>query len=155
MHSFDNQKKSQTGGSEDEALPGQFSREPPDEEMEGEPSEEELIAQVEEFNRAEGVPDFPDEEDEESEEIPELSRSRWMARVASCLMGTFLAVAIAGLLVNGVAAPRQARMFLIYLLVLAPLFSLIWFLILRPQRPAKNMDEQSTNPVESEPIHPK
>ena len=155
MRPLDDQKKFQAGGSEDESRPGPSSRESPDEEMEGEPSEEELAAEVEEFNRAEAVPEFAD--DEEGEKIPDLSRPRWMARIVSCLIGTSLGAAIAGLLVNSVPASRQPRMFLIYFLVLAPLFSFSWhwFFVLRPQRLAKKMDEESTNHIGSEPIHPK
>ena len=126
-----------------------------DEEMEGELSEEELAAEVEEFNRAEGVPEFPD--DEEGKKIPDLSRPRWLARIMNCVMGTSFGAAIAGLLVDSVPAPQQARMFLLYFLVLAPLFSFVghWFFVLHPQRMAKKLKEESTHSIGSEPIHPK
>jgi len=155
MHPFDDQKKFEADGSEEESRPGPFSRKFPDEEMEEELSEEELAAEVEKFNRAEGVPEFPD--DEEGKKIPVISRSRWMARISSCLMGTLLGAAIAGPLVDSVPASRQARMFLIYFLVLAPLLSFVWhwFFFLHPQRLDQKLKEESTHPIGSEPIHPK
>ncbi len=143
--------------------------EPPDDEEEPEISEEELAAEVEEFNRAEGVPEFPD--DEEGEKIPDLNRPRWMARIMSCVTGTFLGAAIAGLLASNQPGSQQARAFFIFFLFFAPLFSFVghWFFVLHPQRLAKKIKDWPAEPVDqqiipahqqarpfgSEPIHPK
>ena len=182
---FKDKNQFETSDREDEFRTGAFplesadmespDEESPDDEEETELSEEELAEEAEEFNRAEGVPEFPD--DEEGEKTPVISRPRWLARISSCLMGTFLAAAIAGPLVDSVPASQQARMFLIYFLVLAPLLSFVWhwFFFLHPQRLAKKMQDwqanpvdrqmtpadqqipadQQTHPIGSEPIHPK
>ena len=182
---FKNKNEFKAGDREDEFRPRAFplesadmespDEESPDDEEETELSEEELATEVEEFNRAQGVPEFPD--DEEPEKAPSLSRSRWMARIISCVIGTFLGAAVAGPLVDSVPASRQARMFLIYFLVLAPLLSFVWhwFFFLHPQRVANKLKDWQANPVDqqmnpadrqtpadqqthpfgSEPIHPK
>ncbi len=79
----------------------------PDDEEETELSEEELAAEMEPFIVADWKQEFPDYTAEELEEkLPDRTRSSWMAPVVSCLFGTLLGAAIAGVLVND--QPRAA-----------------------------------------------
>jgi hypothetical protein len=96
-------------------------------------------------------------EDNNKQTIPDRRALNWMAPVSSCLMGTFLAAVIAGLLINRVSPATQLRMFFIYLLVLAPLFSYGWHWLfhLRPDRLAKKLQDESANPAGSGPVHRK
>lgn len=163
---FKDKNEFEAGDQEDEFRTGTFplesadmessDEESPDNEEETELSDEEL-AEVEEFNRAQGVPEFPD--DEEPEKAPNLSRSLWMARIISCVTGTLLGVAIAGVLVNNLPKSQETRAFFIFFLVLAPLFSYIWYWLfhLRGEQVAQKMKEpeQKGTPAGSEPIHPK
>jgi len=61
-------------------------------------------------------------------------------------------------LLNRVPVPRQARMFLIFLVVLAPLFSFgwHWLFVLHPDQIQRKLQrEQEERPeAESKPIHP-
>lgn len=104
---------------------------------------------------ATAIADYTAQEFEEK--ITKRTRSSWMAPVESCLFGIFLAAAIAGVLVNDQPEPRQFRAFFIFLVVLAPLFSCVWywFFTLRPESLAKKMKDEQENPLSSEPIHPK
>jgi hypothetical protein len=123
-------------------------------------SEEELAEETKPFTVADWKQEIPDYTAEEFEEkIPNRTRSSWMAPVVSCLFGTLLGAAIAGVLVNNQPKPQQARAFFIFFLVLAPLFSCIWhwLLYLRIEQVVQKMkkQEQDANPAGSEPIHPK
>ncbi|HET8892020.1 MAG TPA: hypothetical protein VFQ41_24190 [Candidatus Angelobacter sp.] len=133
-----------------------------DEEEEAELSEEELAEEMKPFTVAEWKQEFPDYTAEELvEKIPKSPRASRMALVASCLMGTLLGAAIAGVLVNNQPGSQEARAFFIFFLVLAPLFSFIWHWLfyLRGERVGQKMkeqeQEQEANPATSEPIHPK
>jgi hypothetical protein len=133
--------------------------ESPDDEEETELSEEELAEESKPFTAAEWKQQFPDYTAEELEEkLPERTRASWMAPVFSCLWGTGLGAAIAGVLINDQPKPQQARAFFIFFLVLAPLFSCIWHWLfyLRGERVAQKMkeQEQEANPAGSEPIPP-
>jgi hypothetical protein len=111
--------------------------------------------QIEKATAADWKEEFPDYTEEEFEEkIPNRTRSRWMAPVVSCLLGTLLGAAIAGLLVNDQPKPQQARAFFIFFLVFALLFSCLWHWLfyVRPKNLAKKMKEQEANPIGSEPI---
>jgi hypothetical protein len=103
------------------------------------------------------IPDYTVEEFEEK--LPVHTRSSWMAPVVSCLFGTLLGAAIAGVLVNDQPKPQQPRAFFGFFLVLALLFSCIWYWLfyLRIEQVAQKMkkQEQDANPAGSEPIHPK
>src|SRR6478735_7292203 len=97
-----------------------LDEESPDDEEE-ELSEEELAEEMKPFTVAEWKQEFPDYTAEELEEkIPKSPRANRMALVASCLMGTLLGAAIAGVLVNDQPKPQQTRAFFIFFLVLAP-----------------------------------
>jgi hypothetical protein len=138
-------------------------------ELDTEQSEAEFADdEMEEFTAADWKQEFPDATDEEYEEkLPDHTSARWMAPVISCVFGTLLGAAIAGVLVNDQPKPLQARAFFIFFLVLAPLFSSLglWLFVLRPESVARKMkDEQEDlvdaepvqheNPVDSKPIHP-
>jgi hypothetical protein len=145
--------------------------ESPDDEEEAELSEEELAEEMKPFTVAEWKQQFPDYTAEELEEkIPKSPRASRMSLVASCMMGTLLGAAIAGVLVNNQLRSHETRAFFIFFLVLAPLFSCIWHWLfyLRGQQVAQKMREQEQevnsagsdpiqheNPVGPEPIHPK
>jgi hypothetical protein len=129
------------------------------EELETDPSGDEVADdyEIEKATAADWKDEFPDYTEEEFEEkIPNRSRSRWMAPVVSCLMGTLLGAAIAGVLVNNQPRSQEARAFFIFFLVLAPLFSGIWhwLFFLRGEQVAQKMEEQeqAANPAGSEPI---
>jgi hypothetical protein len=135
------------------------------EELETDPSEAEFadddeFAELSEeemrsFTLAEWQQSIPNYTAEESEEkLPERTRESWMAPAMSCLWGTLLGAAIAGLLVNDQPKPQQARAFFIFFLVLALLFSCIWHWLfyLRPKDLIRKMNEQEANPTSSEPI---
>ena len=127
--------------------------ESPDDDEFAELSEEEMRP----FTLAEWQQSMPDYTAEEFEEkIPNRTRSSWMAPVISCLGGTGLGAAIAGVLVNDQPKPQQARAFFIFFLVLALLFSCIWHWLfyLRPKQLTARMREQEASPVESELILP-
>jgi hypothetical protein len=120
------------------------------------------------------MPNYTAEELEEK--LPKRTRESWMAPVISCMGGTGLGAAIAGLLVDDQPKPQQARAFFIFFLVLALLFSCSWHWLfyLRGKQVAQKMKEQEqtanlagsepilpneelqqANPIGSEPIHPK
>lgn len=148
-----------TGSQEDEFPLESADTEFPDEESsdgeEEELSEEELAEEMKPFTVADWKQEIPDYTAEEFEEkIPNRTRSRWMAPVMSCLWGTLLGAAIAGLLVNDQPKPQQVRAFFIFFLVLALLFSCIWHWLfyLRPKDLTRKMKEQEANPASSEPI---
>jgi len=125
--------------------------ESPDDDEFAELSEEEMRP----FTLAEWQQSMPDYTDEEFEEkLPDRTRSSWMAPIVSCLFGTLLGAAIAGVLVSDQPKPQQARAFFSFFLVLALLFSCIWYWLfyLRPKDLAKKMKEQEPNPVGSEAI---
>jgi len=141
------------------------------EEVETDSSEDEVADdyQIEKVTTADWKEEFPDYSEEELEEkLPERTRASWMAPVVSCLFGTLLGAAIAGVLVNDQPKPQQVRAFFIFFLILAPLLSCVghWLFVLRPESVAKKMkDERESlvdsepirheSPVDSEPIHPK
>jgi hypothetical protein len=152
--------------------------ESPDEQSPDDESAELSEEEMKPFTVADWKQQFPDYTAEELEEkIPESSRARRMALVASCLMGTLLGAAIAGVLVNNRPRSQEVRAFFIFFLVLAPLFSCVWHWLfyLRGERvaqkmkaqkqeanpadsepiPSNNEELQQANPVGSEPIHPK
>jgi len=149
-----------TGSREDRAAP--LPSDPLDGEMEEvkTDSPEDEVAddyQIEKVTAADWKEEFPDYSEEEFEEkVPNRTRSTWMAPVVSCLFGMLLGAAIAGLLVNDLPKPQQARAFFIFFLVLALLFSCIWHWLfyLRPKQLTARMREQQANPVGSEPIPP-
>ena len=125
--------------------------ESPDDDEFAELSEEEMRP----FTLAECQQSMPDYTAEELEEkLPKRTRSTWMAPIISCLFGTLLGAAIAGVLVNNQPRSQEARAFFIFFLVLAPLFSFIWHWLfyLRPKALARKMEEQEVNPAGSEPI---
>jgi hypothetical protein len=127
--------------------------ESPDDDEFAELSEEEMRP----FTLAEWQQSMPDYTAEELEEkLPKRTRESWMAPVISCMGGTGLGAAIAGVLVNDQPKPQQARAFFIFFLVLALLFSCIWHWLfyLRPKQLTARMREQEANPVESELILP-
>jgi hypothetical protein len=127
--------------------------ESPDDDEFAELSEEEMRA----FTLAEWQQSMPNYTAEELEEkLPKRTRESWMAPVISCMGGTGLGAAIAGVLVNDQPKPQQARAFFIFFLVLALLFSCIWHWLfyLRPKQLTARMREQEANPVESELILP-
>jgi hypothetical protein len=176
-----------TGSQEDEFRTGSFplesadmefpDEESPDDEEETELSEDELAEEMKPFTLADWQQSIPDYTSEELEgKIPESPRPSRMALVISCLMGTLLGAAIAGLLVDDQPKPQQARAFFIFFLVLALLFSCSWHWLfyLRGKQVAQKMKEQEqtanlagsepilpneelqqANPIGSEPIHPK
>ena len=122
-----------------------FDKESPDDEEE-DLSDEELAAEMEPFTVADWKQEIPDYTAEELEEkIPASARASWMALVLSCLFGTLLGAAIAGVLVNDHPKPQQVRAFFIFFLVLAPLFSCIWHWLfyLRGERVAQKMKDES------------
>ncbi|HEX7289391.1 MAG TPA: hypothetical protein VF532_24625 [Candidatus Angelobacter sp.] len=127
--------------------------------METELSEKEEAAEMQPFTAADWKQEFPDYSAEELEEkLPERTRASWMAPVASCLFGTLLAAAIAGVKVNDLPRLQQVRGLFIFLLVLAPLFSSIWYWLFfaRPKCVAEKTKEwEQANSAGSEPIHPK
>ena len=149
--------------SEDKFRTGPFPLESPDmespdeespEDDEEDLSEEELAEEMKPTTLAQWKDEFPDYTAEELEEkIPESPRPSRMALVASCLFGTLLGAAIAGVLVNDQSKPQQARVFFIFFLVLALLFSCIWHWLfyLRPKHLARKIKEQKANPIGSEP----
>jgi hypothetical protein len=155
-----------TGSREDRAAP--LPSDPLDgeiEELETDSSEAEFadddeFAELSEeemrpFTLAEWQQSIPDYTSEELEEkLPKRTRESWMAPVMSCLFGTLLGAAIAGVLVNDLPKPQQARAFFTFFLVLALLFSCIWHWLfyLRPKYLAKKMEEQETNLAGAEPI---
>src|SRR6185312_11352053 len=131
------------------------------EELEMDPSEAEFADDDEFAERSEeemrpftlaewqqSIPDYIAEEFEEK--IPKSPRPRSMALVISCLMGTLVGAAIAGVLVNTQPRSQEARAFFIFFLVLAPLFSFICHLF--GQRVAQKMKEQEADAAGSEPI---
>jgi hypothetical protein len=127
--------------------------ESPDDDEFAELSEEEMRA----FTLAEWQQSMPNYTAEELEEkLPKRTRESWMAPVISCMGGTGLGAAIAGVLVNDQPKPQQARAFFIFFLVLALLFSCIWHWLfyLRPKQLTARMREQEANSVESELILP-
>jgi len=135
-----------TGSQEDEFPLESADTEFPDEESsdgeEEELSEEELAEEMKPFTVADWKQEIPDYTAEEFEEkIPKRTRARWMAPVVSCLFGTLLGAAIAGILVNDQPKPQQARAFFIFFLVLALLFSCIWHWLfyLRPKQLTSRM----------------
>jgi hypothetical protein len=171
-----------TGDPEDEFQARPFSpesdmespdEESPDDDEFAELSEEEMRA----FTLAEWQQSMPNYTAEELEEkLPKRTRESWMAPVISCMGGTGLGAAIAGVLVNDQPKPQQARAFFIFFLVLALLFSCSWHWLfyLRGKQVAQKMKEQEqtanlagsepilpneelqqANPIGSEPIHPK
>jgi len=132
--------------------------ESPDDEEETELSEDELAEEMRPFTVAEWQQSILDYTAEEFEEkLSERTRSSWMAPVMSCLWGTLLGAVIAGLLMDNQPQPQQVRAFFIFFLFFAPLFSFVghWFFVLHPQRLAKKLNEESTRPIGSEPLHPK
>jgi hypothetical protein len=158
MPRFDDKQKF---GREDETR-SSSPEESPDDEMEDwdrDQSEDGSAGdEIREVTAADWKKEFPDYSDEEfAEKIPDRGPSRWMPLVVSCLYGLLLGAAIAGVIVNNLPAPRQALMFFVYLLVLAPVvtFAWHWLFYLRSNRLKKKMDNQGANPVGSEPIHPK
>ena len=100
------------------------------------------------------IPDYTVEEFEEK--LPDHTRSSWMAPVVSCLFGTLLGAAIAGVLVNDQPKPQHTRAFFFFFLVLAPLFSCVWhwLFVLRAESVAKKMKDEQEDPAGSEPILP-
>jgi hypothetical protein len=164
---FKDKNEFEAGDREDEFQAGAFplesaDMESPDEESpddeEEELSEEELAEEMKPFTLAEWQQSIPDYTAHEFEEkLPNRTRSSWMAPVMSCLWGTLLGAVIAGLLMNNQLRPQQVRAFFIFFLFFAPLFSFVghWFFVLHPQRLAKKLNEESTRPIGSEPIHPK
>jgi len=173
---FKDKNEVEAGDREDEFRTGAFplesaDSESPDEESpddeEEELSEEELAEETKPFTVAQWKQEFPDYTAEELEEkIPKTPRASRMALLGSCLFGTLLGAAIAGVLVGDQPGSQEARAFFIYFLVLAPLFSFVWHWLfyLRGERVAQKMKEQEqeaspadpkTNPAGSEPIHPK
>jgi len=130
-------------------------------ELETDSSEDEVADyQIEKVTAADWKEEFPDYSEEEfEEELPDRTRSRWMAPVVSCLFGILLGAAIAGVLVNDQPKPQQARAFFSFFLVLALLFSCLWYWLfyLRIEQVAQKMkkEEKDANPAGSAPIHPK
>src|SRR4051794_7941669 len=106
-----------TGDPEDEFQARPFSpesdMESPDEESPDDDDDEFAELSEEEmrpFTLAEWQQSMPDYTAEELEEkIPDRTRSNWMAPVVSCLFGTLLGAAIAGVLVNDQPKPQQTR----------------------------------------------
>ena len=92
------------------------------------------------------IPDYGGAEWEEK--IPDRPSLHWMALFVSCLIAGLMGAVIAGLLVNEVYGPRQARMFFIYFLVIAPLLWLGWYWMfyLAPNRPNKKMRDRQRGP---------
>jgi hypothetical protein len=184
LMAFTDKNQFGTGDWEDESRTGSFplesddseslDEESPDDEEE-ELSEEELAEEMKPFTVADWKQEIPDYTVEEFEEkLPDRTRSRWMAPVVSCLFGTLLGAAIAGVLVNDQPKPQQARAFFSFFLVFALLFSCIWYWLsyLRIEQVARKMKKleanpegseqsipnegfQQENPAGSEPIHPK
>lgn len=179
---FKDKNEFEAGDQEDEFRTGIFppesadmgssDEESPDNEEETELSEEELAEEMKPTTLAQWKDEFPDYTAEELEEkIPESPRANRMALVASCLMGTLLGAAIAGVLINNQPEAQQTRAFFIFFLVLAPLFSCLWHWLfyLRGQQVAQKLEAnpegseriipnegfQQENPAGSEPIHPK
>jgi len=165
---FKDKNQFEAGDREDEFRSGAFplesaDSESPEEESpdddEEELSEEELAEEMKPFTVAEWKQEFPDYTTEDLEEkIPESPRVARMAVAASCLMGTLLGAAIAGVLVNNQPKPQQVRAFFIFFLVLAPLLACVWHWLfyLRGQQVAQKMkeEEQEADPAGSEPILP-
>src|SRR5689334_8362805 len=88
--------------------------ESPDEQSPDDESAELSEEEMKPFTVADWKQQFPDYTAEELEEkIPESSRARRMALVASCLMGTLLGAAIAGVLVNNRPRSQEVRAFFI------------------------------------------
>jgi hypothetical protein len=143
---------SPTGPFPPESVTESSDEESPDDEF-AELSEEEMKP----FTVADWKRQFPDLSVEEFEEkIPDRSRSRWMAWVVSCLWGTLLGAAFAGLLINQVPAPRQQRMFLAFFALLAPCISLAghWFFVTRPNRIAEKLEKEEVSDSALGTIHP-
>jgi hypothetical protein len=168
---FKDKNEFEAGDREDEFRTRAFplesaDMESPDDEEE-ELSEEELAEETKPFTVAQWKQEFPNYTAEELEEkIPKSPRASRMALLASCLFGTLLGAAIAGVLVGDQPGSQEARAFFIYFLVLAPLFSFVWHWLfyLRGERVAQKMKKQEqeaspadpkTNPAGSGPIHPK
>jgi hypothetical protein len=151
----DREDESQTGAFPLESADMESSdEEPPDDD---ELSEDELADEMKPTTLVQWKDEFPDYTAEEFEEkIPESPRARRIALVASCLMGTLLGAATAGVLVNDQPEAQQTRAFFIFFLVLAPLFSCLWHWLfyLRGEQLAQKMKKQEANPVGSEPILP-
>src|SRR6478609_537630 len=126
---FKDKNEFEAGDREDEFRTGAFplesaDSESPDEESpddeEEELSEEELAEETKPFTVAEWKQEFPDYTAEELEEkIPKTPRASRMALLGSCLFGTLLGAAIAGVLVDDQPGSQEARAFFIYFLVLA------------------------------------
>ena len=165
--SFQAKNEFEADDPEDEFRIGPFPEEFPDDEEEL--SEEELAAEMEPFTLADWKEEFPDYTAQEYEEkLPDHTSASWMAPVMSCLVGTLLGAAIAGLNVNDLPRSQQVRTFVIFFLFFAPAFSLAeyWLFYLHPKQLMAKMREQQANPVDSEsiqqenpvgsePIHPK
>ena len=164
---FQDKNEFEASDQEDESLAGAFPEESPDDEEEL--SEEELAAEMEPFTVADWKKEIPDYTAEEFEErLPERTRAHWMTPFLSCLFGTLLGAAIAGLNVNNLPRSQQVRTFFAFFPVLALLFSCAGYLffVLRPKSVAKKMEDEQENLVDSEsiqrenpagpePIHPK
>ena len=180
LMAFEDKKEFEAGNPEDKfrnrtfpvkSSDQEFSAEEFPDEEEEELSEEELAEEMKPFTLADWKQSIPDYTTEELEEkIPESPRASRMALVASCLMGTLLGAAIAGVLVNNQPRSQETRAFFIFFLVLAPLFSCVWHWLfyLHGQKVAQKMKEQEQeansagsnpiqheNPIGPEPIHPK
>lgn len=126
-------------------------------ESEEELSPDELADEMKEFTVAEWKEAFPDCDVEDLEEkIPDTPSRRWMPWIASCLMGSALGGAFAGLLVSRWPQSEQASRFFFLFPVLALLLSCAWYWLfyLNPERIAKKMKNQETNLADSEPIQP-
>ncbi|HET9283478.1 MAG TPA: hypothetical protein VFR24_16100 [Candidatus Angelobacter sp.] len=132
--------------------------EPPDEESPDDEFAELSEEEMKPFTLSEWQQVLPGYTAQEFEEkIIKRTRSIWMAPVASCLFGIFLGAAIAGVLVDNQPKLHQVRTFFIFFVVLAPLFSGVWywFFTLRPESLARKMKDEQENSLSSEPIHPK
>src|SRR4029077_6497704 len=152
---FQDKNEFEAGDPEDKSQTGAFPEESPDDEEKR--SEEELAIEMEPFTVADWKQEIPDYTAEEFEEkLPDRTRARWMSPVLSCLFGTLLGAAIAGVNVNDLPRPQQVRTFIIFFLFLAPVFSLFWHWLfyLRPKQLTARMREQQVNPIGSDPIPP-
>jgi len=178
MPPFDDKRESRGSDSEDALRPEPLPQESEGgdvEELETDDEYAELSPdEMKPFTVAEWQEQFPDFTTEELEEkIPESLRASRMALVLSCVWGTALGAGIAGVLANNQPRSQQARAFFIFFLVLAPLFSCVWYWLfyLRGEQVAQKMKEEASlagsepdppneelqegTPAGSEPIHPK
>lgn len=84
-----------------------------------------------------------DEENDDAGKAADDRRNRRISWVASCLVGTFVAAAVAGTL-SGLWPKSQLTAFRISFFLLAPLLSIVgrWFFIIHPDQIAKKLQEE-------------